>query len=80
MSLYTAFYLFGVSEVSPRTVWELIAAINILIISSCINGLIIGNMALFMSELSKKKSQFNSKMDIVNTAMNNLELNENIRR
>ena len=79
-TLYIAFYLFGVGEVCPRTGYEIIVAINILLMSSIVNGLIIGNMALYMNELHKKKSEFNSKMDTVNTAMNSLKLNTDLSR
>jgi hypothetical protein len=52
--MYIGFYLFGVGEVCPRTQNEIIIAIPILIISSIVNGLIIGNMALYISELNRK--------------------------
>jgi hypothetical protein len=67
--LYIGFYLFGVGEVCPRTQLEIIIAVPILILSSIVNGLIIGNMALYISELNKKKSDFQNKMDTVNTAI-----------
>lgn len=51
---YIGFYLFGVGEVCPRTQLEIGLATPILIISSIMNGLIIGNMALYLSELDKK--------------------------
>ena len=54
INLYIGFYLFGVGEVCPWNQLELIVAIPILIISSIVNGLIIGNMALYTSELNKK--------------------------
>lgn len=44
------------------------------------NGLIIGNMALYLSELNRKGSEFQDKMDTVNTAMNNLGLSSNLSR
>ena len=44
------------------------------------NGLIIGNMALYLSELDKKSQEFQTKMDTVNTAMNNLNLKPLLRR
>ena len=56
--LYIGFYLFGVGEVCPRTSLELIITVIILITSSILNGLIIGNMALYMQELRRKTSQF----------------------
>jgi hypothetical protein len=79
-SFYTAYFLFGVGEVTPRTQTEVIVAIPILIISSIMNGLIIGNMALYISELNKKRAEFQRKMDTVNTAMNNLNLSSSLRR
>lgn len=57
-SLYIAFYLFGVGEVCPRTINELTLSIFVLIMSSIINGLIIGNMALYMNELNRKNADF----------------------
>lgn len=79
-SLYIGFFLFGVGEVCPRTRNELIVAIPILIFSSIFNGLIIGNMALYISELQKKQTEFQKRMDTVNTAMNNLNLSQDLSR
>jgi hypothetical protein len=56
--LYIGFYLFGVGEVCPRTQTEILIAIPILVISSIMNGLIIGNMALYLSELNRKDAEF----------------------
>uniref|UniRef100_A0A7S3CT47 Cyclic nucleotide-binding domain-containing protein n=1 Tax=Strombidium rassoulzadegani TaxID=1082188 RepID=A0A7S3CT47_9SPIT len=80
ISFYIGFYLFGVGEVCPRTQAEILVAIPILILSSIVNGLIIGNMALFISELNKKNSEFQRKMDTVNTAMKTLNLSKDLRR
>jgi hypothetical protein len=44
------------------------------------NGLIIGNMALYLQELNKKNADFQKNMDTVNTAMNALGLDSNLRR
>jgi len=79
-SLYLAFYLFGVGEVCPRTQVEVLVAIGVLILSSILNGLIIGNMALYMNELNKKNAEFQRKLDTVNTAMKALNLNLELRR
>lgn len=79
-SLYIAFYLFGVGEVCPRTMVELLVAISVLIMSSILNGLIIGNMALYMSELNRKNAEFQRKMDTVNTSMNTLNLTNDLKR
>ena len=44
----------------------------VMIISSITNGIIIGNMALYMVELNKKNADFQRKMDTVGTAMRNI--------
>ena len=80
ISLYIGFYLFGVGEVCPREQLEIVVAIPILIFSSIANGLIIGNMALYISELNKKNAAFQEKMDTVNTAMKTLTLSSDLRR
>ena len=49
---------------------EILVSIPILILSSIMNGLIIGNMALYLQELNKKNADFQKNMDTVNTAMN----------
>ena len=49
-------------------------AICVLILSSILNGLIIGNMALYMNELNKKNAEFQRKLDTVNMAMKALNL------
>ena len=54
-------------------------AIPILILSSIVNGLIIGNMALYLAELYKKKHEFQRKMDIVTTAMRQIDTPPELR-
>ena len=44
------------------------------------NGLIIGNMAMYLQELNKKNASFQRNMDTVNTAMNALRLDDTLRR
>jgi len=63
-----------VGDICPRTLYEIIVGIVILVISSILNGIIIGNMALYISELNKKNKDFQTKMDTVNTAMSSLKL------
>lgn len=80
ISLYIGFYLFGVGEVCPREQIEITVAIPILILSSIVNGLIIGNMALYIQELNKKNTEFQKTMDLVNTSMKSLNLSNDLRR
>ena len=51
MSAYTGFYLFAIGEVTPRTEAETVLAIISLMLSSILNGVLIGNMAMFMNDL-----------------------------
>lgn len=80
ISWYIGFYLFGIGEVCPRTENEIFLAIPILIVSCIMNGLIIGNMSLYLQELNKKDDEFQQKLDSVNTAMNSLNLDKNLKR
>ena len=52
----------------------------VMIISSITNGIIIGNMALYMVELNKKNADFQRKMDTVGTAMRNIQVEGSLRR
>ena len=58
VSFYIGFYLFAVGEVCPRTTTELSLTIPMMIISSIANGIIIGNMQLYLVELKAKKAAF----------------------
>lgn len=71
-SVFIAFYLLNVSEVCPKTQTEFTVAIMVMVVSSIANGIIIGNMALYMVELNKKNADFQRKMDTVGTAMRNI--------
>ena len=71
-SIYTSFYLFGVGEVVPRNTIENLLSIGLLVLSSLVNGFVIGNMALYLIELEKNNKEFQRKLDIANTAMHSL--------
>ena len=43
---YTGFFLFGVGEVVPRYITEIVIATFILLSSAIVNALVIGNMAI----------------------------------
>ena len=79
-SLYVAFYLFCVGEVCPRTVEENIVAIVLLVSSCIVNGFIIGNMALFMTELNRAQAEFQVQLDTINFAMKSLNIPNNLKR
>ena len=54
VSLYIGFYLFAVGEVCPRSQTELFAAAVIMLLSLTVNGIIIGNMSLYLYQLNDK--------------------------
>lgn len=69
VSFYIGYYLFAIGEVCPRNSIELITAIFLMIINAIINGIVIGNMSIYLAEIYEKKVKFQEKMDTVNMAM-----------
>ena len=72
--MYNAILMLNGNELGPRDQTQLIFVSAVLVSSAMINGNIFGNMALIVSELNKKSASFYGKLDIANTAMNNLKL------
>lgn len=79
LSLYTAFYLFGVGEVVPQTQLEGAISIFTLIIFAIINNTVLSIFAVYAEELGHKDSLLQAKIDLTNTAMSNLKLPKNLR-
>lgn len=73
--MYTAFYVFTVGEIVPRSTTNEFA-ISFLLESVCtiVNAIIIGYMTSYMDELSKKSAELSTKINLTNTAMINLAL------
>jgi hypothetical protein len=78
--LYIGYYLFVVGEVCPRNTTELGVTIVIHITSAVLNGIIIGNMAMYMIEINKSHSNFQESLDVVNGAMNSLSIHGEVKR
>jgi len=55
-ALYTSFYLFGIGEMVPQNPLENLVASIALVLSSLINGFVIGNMALYLIELNRNNA------------------------
>lgn len=80
MLLYTGFYLFGVGEVVPRAgSFEFFSGFVLCSICTIFNAVIIGYMASYTEELSKKTKDLNDKLNQTNTAMLNLNLSRNLK-
>jgi hypothetical protein len=69
-----------VGEVCPKTQTEMLITIIIGIASSVLNGIIIGNMAMYMVEINRSNTEFQKSMDVVNGAMTSLNIHGEIKR
>ena len=80
MLLYTGFYIFGVGEIVPRAgSVEFFSGFILCSICTIFNAVIIGYMASYTEELSKKSQELNSKLNQTNTAMLNLNLSARLK-
>lgn len=78
--LYTGFYLFGVGEVVPRArSTEFVIAFILLTMATIINAVVIGYMTSYVEEMNRKSVELNSKVNLTNTAMLNLDLPRNLK-
>lgn len=78
--LYTAYYLFTVGEVVPRsTTQEFSMAFLIESVCMIVNAVIIGYMSQYMDELNKKSAALSAKINLTNTAMINLGLSRPLK-
>ena len=80
MLLYTGFYVFGVGEIVPRAgSFEFFSGFILCSICTIFNAVIIGYMASYTEELSKKSQELNTKLNQTNTAMLNLSLSPGLK-
>ena len=78
--VYNAVLMLNGNELGPRDLTQMIFISLVLVSSAMINGNIFGNMALIVSELSKKSASFYEKLDIANTTMKDLKLPASTQR
>ena len=55
---YHAIMVFGLNEVAPRELMEIIVVILMMIISAMANAYIFGEMAVLVQEMDKKDIEF----------------------
>ena len=80
MLLYTGFYIFGVGEIVPRAgSFEFFCGFIVCSTCTIFNAVIIGYMASYTEELSKKSQDLNLKLNQTNTAMLNLNLSPKLK-
>jgi hypothetical protein len=78
VSLHAAVLLLAGNDIGPRTTIQVsFGAMNIFM-GAIINANIFGELAVLASNLNKKAMDFQLKIDIVNTAMKNLKLPEEL--
>ena len=76
---YHAIMVFGLNEVAPRAVTEIVVIIVMMIISAMVNAFIFGEMAVLVQEMDKKDIEFQESLDNANTAMHSLEIPDRIQ-
>jgi hypothetical protein len=76
---YTCFYhaiqLLCGGEAGPRTKLELFMIIIMLVAGAIITANIFGTMAVLLTDLYKRSTRFQEKLDLANTSMKNMKLN-----
>ena len=78
--LYTGFYIFGVGEIVPRSnSFEFFCAFLLCSVCTIFNALIIGYMTSYTEELNKKTAELAGKLNLINTAMLNLDLTRDLK-
>lgn len=79
VSLYVAVLALGGNEMGPRTDVEILFMTLLLITFILLNAYVFGRMTVLVSDASKKSSELQEQVDVANTAMNNLSLNQDTK-
>lgn len=74
ISLYISILMFGGNEIGGTNEGELAFTGMAMLFSAIINALIFGEMAVLVEAMSRKETKFQEKIDTSNTAMQNLNL------
>ena len=76
--IYQSFYFLTGGEVVPQSndnsVSQTVICCSALVISSILNNLLLGFFSILSEDLTRKATELQQKMDLTNTAMNNLGL------
>jgi CRP-like cAMP-binding protein len=78
-SLYHAVMMLSGNDLGPRAWWQLLFVGAAVLLGAIINANIFGELAVILSNLNRKASLFQAKLDIANTAMRNLSLPEKLQ-
>ena len=64
------------NEISPRNPTQIIVSSFIIITGAIVSAFIFGNMAALMATMNKKNTMFDEQLDLVNTTMRRMKLDE----
>jgi len=78
-SVYHAVLMLTGNDLGARNSWQLLFVAGSVTLGAIINANIFGELAVILSNLNRKATQFQSKLDIANTAMKNLSLPEKLQ-
>jgi hypothetical protein len=73
-SLYYSILMLGLNEIGPVNNIELLYVTFGLILTSLVNAQIFGEMAVLISTISKKKTNYQAKLDQANASMQKVQL------
>jgi len=81
---WTAFYgavtMLGGGELNPKTTLQLAFCSVMIICATFINAVMFGSMAVLLSNLNMRQTQFQETQNLVNTAMKNMRLPEGLQQ
>lgn len=79
IAIYHAVLLLTGNDIVPRGTFQIAFVAASITMGAIINANIFGNMALIISDLNRKSSEFQSQIDTANTAMKNMQLTQEIQ-
>lgn len=79
VSVYYCTLVLGGNELGPSQVAELFYVVIINLLGAIVNAQIFGELAVLLSQLGGKDASFQRVVDTVNTAMENMNLPDNVR-
>lgn len=78
--LYLAVLALGGNEMGPRTDTEILTMFFILTGLILVNAYVLGQMSVLVGEASAKSAKLQNQIDVANTSMNNLSLNQDTKQ
>ena len=80
VSIYMALAMLNGGECGPATTEQLIFSCSFILIGAIITANIFGTMAVIVSVLNRKESNFQEKLDLANTTMKHLLIPKDVQR